>query len=284
MLTVFIIFVIIIITDYINLQYYNNNSHFVNMSDIINNQFQVFTTLGINPKAMTVYRSCLELGQISVQNIARHAHLPRSSTYLLLEELKNKGLVSEIKIGKKIYINPVNPDKLKTLTKNCKQELDQIESLLPYFQAIYQDQTGKPNVRFFQGFEGIKTILEETLQAHEIFVLCSGYKNKIETKLDQYLEKYMQDLVDKKIKTKELIGGSIDSQKYLDDYNSTQNQIRIIPSSSNLDHIDKLIFANKVAIISYEHLNGVVIDNKAIAEYERYLFSLLWTYNNPSQN
>ena len=53
--------------------------------------------IGLSENQAKVYLACLQLGQDSVLNIAKSAELKRPSVYLLLEELENKGLISQVK-------------------------------------------------------------------------------------------------------------------------------------------------------------------------------------------
>ena len=239
--------------------------------------------LGIDNKTAAVYLSALEAGPSSLQKIAKGANLPRSSCYLLIEQLKKMGLISQTKIGKKTIFTPTAPDQILKLAQEQKNHaekfIDEINHFLPQLKAIYNQQPNKPNVRFYEGFEGIKTILEETLHSQKILVFCSGYQNQTEKKLDEYLKYYFEKIVKNKINTFELIGSSYDADEYQKKYNSSLNQIKIVKSDSNLNHIDKMIFDQKIATISYEYLNGVILEDSQIANYEEFLFWQLWNQN-----
>jgi sugar-specific transcriptional regulator TrmB len=241
---------------------------------------QILEKLGLTPKAVEVYLASLQLGPNTIQKIAKKANLPRSSTYLLIDELKSKGLISETEFGKKSIFTPSPPEKLMQIAKGKVQDseknIELINSFLPQLNAMYRNQPNKPSVRFYEGFEGVKTILEETLKAKEIFVLCSGYNKPIEKKLSEYLEEYFAKVIKAKITTHEIIGGGIESKDYQKQFSSANNQIQIVEYQKGLEHIDKLIFENKVAIISYVYLNGVIIENAQIAEYEKVIFWELW--------
>ena len=73
---------------------------------------QILTKLGLSQKAVEVYVASLQLGPTTIQKIAQKANLPRSSTYLLMDELKTKGLISETALAKKSIFTPSSPGKL----------------------------------------------------------------------------------------------------------------------------------------------------------------------------
>lgn len=240
----------------------------------------ILRNLDLSRKAVEIFLAALELGPSTIQKIAQKAGLPRSSCYLLVEELKNKGLMSQTKTGKKTILTPASPEHLLEQLKEKKQaaetSIKQAQVLLPQLLAIYNQQPQKPNVRFYEGLEGIKTILKESLKASEIFVLCTGCGRPIKKKLNLYLEKYFQQVVKNKIATYEIIGRGWQTREYQKKYSTPKNLIKIASFNKKLKHIDKLIFANQVAMISYENLNGVIIENQAIAEFEKELFWNLW--------
>lgn len=241
---------------------------------------EVFKKINISEKGAQVYLASLELGPSTVQKIAKKAGLPRSSTYLLIDELKEKGLISQTKIGKKTVLTASPPIKLAQLAEEQKEKgkkaLSELRGFLPQLKALYQKTPTRPSVRFYEGFEGIKTICEESLGATEILVLCSGYKKPMDKKLFDYTTRYFHKIMAKKIPTFEIIGGSPDAKDYQKECSSAINKIKIATHAPGCKHTDKMIFGNKVAILSFRYLNGVIIENKQIADYEKALFWQLW--------
>jgi sugar-specific transcriptional regulator TrmB len=234
----------------------------------------------LGAKQATVYQASLELGIATVQQIAHQAHLPRSTCYLLLEELKSQGLISTTKRGKKTLMVAESPDKLVQLVADQQQSLGnartKLAATLPQLNALYNAVPQKPAVTYYEGLTGIKTILEETLAASEIFVLCSGYSKPLPKALNSYLDDYFERLDQKQILTKEIIGGSPDARAYQKHYEGKFHQIKVHHFGDQLAHIDKMIYGDKLAIVSYEFLNGVVIENRQIVEFERVLVKQLW--------
>lgn len=238
----------------------------------------------LGEKQGEVYLASLKLGTATVAQIAKAANLPRSTCYLLLEELETKGLISKTSVGKKTLIIAEKPNKVLEFSEKQNEILSENIKILsqrtPELEAIYNKAPQKPTVRFYEGFEGVKTILEETLNAKEILVLCSGYNDSPDTKLLAYLDNYFEKVDKNKIKTFEILGCAPDTQQYIDKYQSDLHQLKFdkvnSKERSTLSHVDKMIFDNKVAIVSYEYLNGLVIENQQIADFEREQFFKIW--------
>ena len=82
-----------------------------------------FGILNLTVDHASVYLSLLELGEAPASNIAGMSKLPRSTTYLLLEELKKCGLVNESRSETKKYFTPVSPERLKDLLDEKAREI-----------------------------------------------------------------------------------------------------------------------------------------------------------------
>jgi len=227
-----------------------------------------------------VYLASLELGTDTIAHISKKSGIPRSTCYLIVEELREKGLLSEIKKGSKTFIIAEDPSKLEQLIKNEKEIIEnsllQINNILPQLKAIQNVRKDKPDVRFLEGLEGIKTINNDTLNAGEILVICSGYDKPDKEKLSNYLEKYFEEVDNKKIKTFEILGEAPDIETYINKFQSDLHKIKKASWGKGLKHIDKLIYNNKIAIIDNENLQGIVIENIDIAEIERKQFFEMW--------
>lgn len=236
-------------------------------------------------RGASVYIAALQLGNTTIDKISRKAELPRSTCYLIIAELEEKGLLSRNTRGKKEYVQAESPERLVEYLQREKDRaqngVQQILTGLPQYMAMYN--TGhekKPSCRYYEGFNGVKLILEDSLRATEILVLCSGYSGVIEPRLSKYLDTYFDEVERKGIHTYELLGGSPDTKDYIGTYESEFHKMREVDfgtkSKKSLKHIDKLIYGSCVATISFEELNGVVLENAPIAAFERETFFQLW--------
>jgi sugar-specific transcriptional regulator TrmB len=121
--------------------------------------------VGFSEKQAKVYVACLELGPSPVQKIAQRAGLVRPTTYVILDELSERGLVSNHKKAKKTMFRAEDPDvvfeillrqhlDLQTKIKKIKQDLARLRSL----------QGGRPEypkVKIYEGVEGVMQIQRE---------------------------------------------------------------------------------------------------------------------------
>src|SRR4030042_3382060 len=150
---------------------------------------------GLNEKEAKVYLASLELGSASVQKISRKTDFPRSTCYDVLDALRKKGLISTYRKKNIRYFSPEDP---QSLINNAKEKLELLEDSLPQFRAVYGSSKDRPTVRFYQGKEQMKMILDEILkEAKEL--IAFGSPTDIFTTLGKIFPKFVAKRVKKKI-------------------------------------------------------------------------------------
>lgn len=122
--------------------------------------------LGLTDKEAKTYLASLELGTSSIQKIAEKAKVNRATTYVIIEDLIKKGLVSSFEQGKKTYFAATHPSQLLRIVREKQVELKQAEEnlekeILPELLSIHNVAEDQPKVRFFEGKEGIEAINNE---------------------------------------------------------------------------------------------------------------------------
>ena len=65
---------------------------------------ELLNKLGLNQKEANVYMACLELGSGTIKELSEKSGVKRTSIYNFLEELKQKGLITQIQKGKKTIL------------------------------------------------------------------------------------------------------------------------------------------------------------------------------------
>ena len=127
---------------------------------------------GLSQKEASVYLAMLELGTASVQDIAMKAGVNRSTTYLMIESLQRRGLISNFDKGSKPQLTAENPEKLIAGVVDelagVEARKQRLQNSLPHLLAMFQS-ADKPVVRFFEGEEALSMIREEVAQTREPF-------------------------------------------------------------------------------------------------------------------
>ena len=123
-----------------------------------------FTHLGLTDEHAQIYLASLELGTTAASKIAKRAKVPRTTTYDLLDQLIDWGLISKIESHNKTLFSAEDPDRLLTQINYKKNRVADIAHILDkdmyQLEALFaQNKPNVPKVRFFQGESGMQTVL-----------------------------------------------------------------------------------------------------------------------------
>jgi len=123
--------------------------------------------LGLSEHEARLYLVGLKLGTSSASILAKQASLGRTLVYHLLNQLKAKGLVSEQGSGngKKFFMEP--PQRLLDIVERKQKEFEgmaiQISQITKELQSSASVFASIPQVRVYEGLEGIKNFAQDTL-------------------------------------------------------------------------------------------------------------------------
>lgn len=124
---------------------------------------QLLRSLGFLESETKTYLASLERGPLPASELSRAASLSRQATYLAIDALAERGLMSCMeRDGVKIF-NAEPPAKLLTYAKRHEMDISSrvkdLEGALPDLEL----RTGcnRPVVKFFEGKEGIRALHEE---------------------------------------------------------------------------------------------------------------------------
>src|SRR3989344_3932932 len=126
--------------------------------------------LGLSENEAKIYMAMLELGSATVLEISAKAEVNRPTTYVQIESLKRMGLASTQTKGKKQLFIAESPEQLESMIDRQKTELEQkkeeFQKLLPELTTLFNLSDSKPQVRFFEGKEGLLKMHSEILRTN----------------------------------------------------------------------------------------------------------------------
>jgi len=236
--------------------------------------------IGLSDKEAKVYLATLELGQASVQDISKKAGVNRPTTYVILDSLIKKGLCSTYAgKDKKIRYIAESPEMIISVLELQKKEIEEkqrmIDELMPQLHAIYNQQENKPVVRFFEGKDGLRTMVQDQMSSNSKIIRGLFSLDDLRKVYHQEeINKAYQDRVNKKTKVKVMF--TLKEGEDRVQPNSLDERMKI-PADRFPINCDIAFFDNKVRIASLkDKLNGVIIEDKNIYETFVSLFELAW--------
>lgn len=247
----------------------------------MNNIEQILKEYGLNDKAIEVYITLLQVGDAKVSELVSKTGVKRTTVYSILDILIDKKLVNILdKEGNRVYYaeNPeILPSMLEQQVKKVENEVEKFKQLLPELTSMYNAHSSKPKIRFYEGIKGIKRIFEETLNLEENEeILAYSSAKSIHKYLQEYVLFYLNRRIEKGIRQRciaEISEEAKDHQK------NDKKELRetILVDNDKFPFTNEInIFKNKVMIVSYRDLMGVIIESVDVAKTQRSIFELSW--------
>src|SRR3989344_3034457 len=123
---------------------------------------------GLEPDQAQIYEILLKNGPLKAGKVALKSTLKRGLVYKILDELVELGLVIKNEpAGKVAIFEPAHPLKIKEFAEAKEQKMKTaqlaLDGIIGNLTSDYNLSLGKPGIQFFEGKEGIKKVLWDSL-------------------------------------------------------------------------------------------------------------------------
>lgn len=238
--------------------------------------------LGLSISESVVLGILLQHGSMYASRIAKEARLNRTTTYGVLGELVERGLVSKVKSRTATQYQAIPPEMLPAYAAKRRDEMAEHEKDLrdavPQLMFLREKARVFPKVQFFEGEEGVKQAYEDTLENNpekflrDITGVDAVFQRLGRKWVDYYLEKRTQlgirctDLAPESDWARE---SKKDDEKYL-------RTTKFIPAEYFFD-AEIALYGDKVGIFSYakESPVAILIEDATISHAMKQLFDFI---------
>ena len=236
------------------------------------------SALGFSDKESSVYVALLGLGRSAVSKIARTANVNRATAYVILDSLIGKGLVHISGKEPKQEYEAESPDTLAALFRREREEAveraREADALVPQLKSA-QKVGDRPQVKFYEGIEGMKHVYEDTLTSTEEIRAYGNYDENYST-LKDYFHAYFKKRVAKGISVRAIAPRTTLSEERQRNDKNEGRELLLVPQevfsvSPEIDAYD-----NKVVISSWREKLGIIIESAEIADAMKKIFELAW--------
>lgn len=231
--------------------------------------------IGLTKKEAKIYLAALELGETTIQRIAKKSGVKRATIYRIVDELKNKGLMASYRKKSGTVYWAENP---KKLNEKVQAKADLMAKILPNMLAITNLIDIKPLIKYYEGMDEIKELYIETLNFPEQEVVAweSG------TAYAQYGEKFWDEIyipkrLENKIWTRIIYSDVAVGKKHQEVDEKFLRKVRIEHSKDFKFEIQVKLFGGKYsAFISNEEIIGIIIESPKIFNTLKSIFEVHW--------
>ncbi|MFZ2886186.1 MAG: helix-turn-helix domain-containing protein [Minisyncoccia bacterium] len=230
-------------------------------------------TLGFTDKQARVYLSLLELGESSAYPIARKSGLKTPTTYVILKELLELGVVHAVPRAKKKLFRPLDP---KQLFAKAESRFVDAKAALPSILALVSSPSLAPVTRSFSGKTQLLNAYFDTLTKPD--KMLRGWMSEgawSEHGLGFFMNEYRPKRLKQNISNQFIVADTKVMREYAKDDETSRKEIRI---DKNLNPQSDLFLydGNKVIIASFYEEMGVIIESEHIHALLEQIFTAHW--------
>lgn len=233
--------------------------------------------IGLDEKETQVYLTLLALRSARASTLAEAAGQSRSHTYLVLQSLIARGLVSKIEQGKVLRFVAESPEHLISYLDDRTLELTELSTLvrgaLPQLKSLTSQTVTEPRVTLLHGIDGMKQVYREIFPNTfcALFNPEAMYRT-FGTGIPQLILKDSQGLLGRDL----LVDNAASTRFIRENAQSEEYEIRLLPKGVSFE-VDTMVFGNVIILMAYDSAHTIIrIENQNIADSFRATFEVLW--------
>lgn len=230
---------------------------------------------GMTENEAAIYLAALELGETTVSRLARKSGIKRTTAYLVIESLKEKGLISSLKKETASVFFAEDPRKLHEILEERKEKIDKI---MPQLLAFTNLIDRKPEIRYFEGEEGIKDVYRDSLKYPNMEMLtwyAENYAGQFDEKF--FLDEYIPRRLKHKIFVRAILPDNEFIREWIKNDQAHFRKSKLVSAEKYAISIELNMYGkNKVGIISYEEQIAIIIESQKIHDSLKSIFEIMW--------
>lgn len=234
----------------------------------------VLQSLGFLDSEIKTYLAALEHGPGTVLDLTKKTHFSRQATYVVIESLTKRGLMSSLLRGKKKYFVAEDPEKLLAYAErretDIKEKVGDLKRALPELKL--KASGDRPVIKLYEGKEGALTVL------NDIGIMRQGNNPEVYEMEDSDLFfRFIQheDILPVLQKLKR-INTHVTGLYYGSPRGKTLNSTRYyLPEDIKGLRSTITVYGNKIAIHTFTgKMHSIIIESQAVVDTLKILFQL----------
>jgi DNA-binding MarR family transcriptional regulator len=234
--------------------------------------------VGLTEKQAVVYLALLSFDSSTAYQIAQHCVVKKPTVYIVLEELRQKGLALKVPHAKKALYAARD---IKEYLDEHEQKIRAAESIVPMLHALGGPNT--PNVYFFNGIRGLEEAIDfkfDSMRGKTYFNFYGNLEEGDPNVVELY-GKWDRKAVESEISFN-IIMPRRGSDKWFTGLTqlakeaTEQIHIRFLEKYEHPGNISIEIAEDFVRIDDAKNISATIIDDKKTAWAMREIFTIVW--------
>ncbi len=237
---------------------------------------EALQTTGLNEKEAAVYTALLQLGRASAYSVSVKSGLKKPTTYVILEQLIEKGLAQRVpRVKKQLYF----ANSPETLFGVAEEKLLLAKQRLPELLAMTRGDENKVSTVFYEGLPGMKKLMEYGFKKHENHEMVGfvATDRDLKPELSEYFKEGWAPATKKhNISVRAVAPRDPSLTHYRKEDEKYKRIIKPIPTKEYSSEVAVLVLGDIVKIEDYKNLQGIAIENQDVAKAFKQIFEMVW--------
>jgi sugar-specific transcriptional regulator TrmB len=239
---------------------------------------QLIRCTGLAETPIRIYFATLELGQASIQQIAKKSAVKRTSIYNFLPILIQMGLILETSKKRRKVYSAMDPYQL---FEHTKSKMNELESLLPELSALNNSHISKPRVTYYEGLEGTEEVYADMLHERKEIFAYEDLEHMKKAMRGSFFANWPSERAKRNIGFKSITRDSSVAREFNKQNIKLLRKAKFIQVEDLKTEIN--IYGDKVALMSFQTNPPfcVLIEDKNIAMTLKTMWQELWKKLDP---
>lgn len=237
---------------------------------------EALQTTGLNEKEAAVYTALLQLGRSSAYSVSVKSGLKKPTTYVILEQLIEKGMAQRVPRVKKQLYFANSPEQVFAV---AQEKLEVAKRKLPELMAMARTDENKVSTVFYEGLPGMKKLMEYGFKENKDVEMVGFWATDAELPKD-LTDYFKNEWANEQKKHGVTMRGVAPKDPALSYYRKVDAEygrnIKPIPLKEYSSEVAVTILGDIVKIEDYKNLQGVAIENKDVAKAFKQIFEMVW--------
>lgn len=241
---------------------------------------ETLTRLGIEGRRARFYLAALELGEAPITAVAHKAGVSRTTAYDLLARLMREGLVTQVEKSGRLHVLAEDP---ATLLQRLDERRALLTGALPELRSVYNRSSLKPRIHFYEGLEGIRTVLLDRLQSRSRRLRgILSMQDLLEVPGRREMDRLIQLRIDAGIHLQAIRSRAKEVDHIWPSRASDLRELRYAPEGL-VFAMTTYIYDHKVSFISTRRESfGMIVESEELAALQDNYFEVLWRASEPA--
>jgi HTH-type transcriptional regulator, sugar sensing transcriptional regulator len=239
------------------------------------NLIQNLSNVGIPEKEARVYIALLQLGKASAYSISERSGLKKATTYVILDELIKKGLVTKIPRVKKQQYIAKPPEEFFAA---AEERLKQAKKALPELITMAESEKVKVQTLFYEGIKGIENALDfhtKEMKGKELVGFYATAEDASKELMNVFTP-WPKKMKDAGVTVKVITPQDVSTKDFLEMDKQLGHQIKSIPKQIYSSKVSLEAGEDFVRIILFKPLQALIIKSPELSQSVKQVFEMVW--------